>query len=74
MSALMVASDGHCTAITIGDISAKGFRIEHLDDLKAGDDVVIVLPKGERIPARIQWSVGREAGGVFLSDVSASLG
>jgi hypothetical protein len=74
MSALLVASDGHCTDITVRDISAAGFRIEHSDDLEAGDDVFIILPKGERMPARIQWSVGREAGGVFLSDVSASLG
>ena len=64
--AILIAADGHETRVVIRDVSAAGFRIEHFDDLKPGDPVTLRLDKGETIAARIQWSLGNEAGGQFL--------
>ena len=64
--AILVAADGHEARVVIKDVSATGFRIEHFDDLEPGDVVTFRLGKGETIAARIQWSLGNEAGGQFL--------
>jgi hypothetical protein len=64
--ATMIAADGHATAVVIRDVSARGFRIEHSDDLIAGDTVMLRIDKGEELKACIQWCLGREAGGIFL--------
>ncbi|MCW3797166.1 PilZ domain-containing protein [Sphingomonas sp. BN140010] len=70
---MLIAADGHETQVVIRDLSASGFRIEHSDDLQAGDLVTLRLDKGRTVHARIQWSLGNEAGGQFLDrDLLAS--
>jgi len=66
MPALLLATDGHQTRVIIKDLSAEGFRIEHFDDLQPGDLVELHPDKGQALRARIQWSLGNEAGGLFL--------
>ena len=64
-AAKMIAADGHETEVMILDVSAVGFRLEHADDLQAGDRITLVTAKAERIRASIRWSIGKEAGGTF---------
>jgi len=64
--AILVAADGHQSKVTVKDVSARGFRLEHFDDLHEGDEVELRLDKGEVLRGRLQWSLGNEAGGVFL--------
>ena len=68
---MLVASDGHETSVVIRDVSAAGFRLEHRDDLYPGDRVSLRLDKGQTYEARIEWSLGNEAGGRFLDSEPA---
>lgn len=61
----MIAADGHETDVTILDVSAGGFRLEHSDDLRIGDRITLVRAKGQKTEAVIKWSIGNEAGGIF---------
>lgn len=65
-AAVLVAADGHQSKVTVKDVSARGFRLEHFDDLHEGDEVELRLDKGEVLRGRLQWSLGNEAGGIFL--------
>lgn len=64
--AILVAADGHQSRVTVKDVSAQGFRIEHFDDLRQGDEIELRLDKGESLRGRLQWVLGNEAGGLFL--------
>ena len=64
--AILVAADGHQSRVTVKDVSARGFRLEHVDDLHEGDEIELRLDKGETLRGRLQWSLGNEAGGLFL--------
>lgn len=64
--AILVARDGHQSKVTVKDVTARGFRLEHFDDLHEGDEIELRLEKGETVLARIQWTLGNEAGGLFL--------
>lgn len=64
--AVLVSADGHESKVTVRDVSARGFRLEHFDDLREGDEVTLRLDKGETLKGRLQWTLGNEAGGVFL--------
>jgi hypothetical protein len=65
-SAILVSSDDHQCKVTVRDVSAAGFRIEHFDDLREGDLIELRLDKGEVLRGRLQWCLGNEAGGIFL--------
>jgi hypothetical protein len=52
--------------VKVKDISAEGFRIEHEDDLRTGDQVVLRIGKGRELLACIHWALGNEAGGRFI--------
>jgi hypothetical protein len=71
-AAILVASDGHQSRVTVKDVSARGFRLEHFDDLHAGDEIELRFDKGEVLRGQLQWSLGNEAGGVFM-DVPPSV-
>lgn len=64
--AILVAADGHESKVLVKDVSARGFRLEHFDDLREGDEVELRLDKGEVLRGRLQWTLGNEAGGLFL--------
>ncbi|GAA4003600.1 PilZ domain-containing protein [Sphingomonas humi] len=74
LPAVMIAADGHETSVIIRDLSSAGFRLEHQDDLFVGDLITLVIAKGERVAATVQWSLGNEAGGRFASPSELSGG
>ncbi|WP_114226971.1 MULTISPECIES: PilZ domain-containing protein [Sphingomonas] len=65
-AAVLVSADGHQSKVTVKDVSARGFRLEHFDDLREGDEIELRLDKGETLRGRLQWTLGNEAGGLFL--------
>ena len=66
-SAVMIDSDGRECAVTILDVSSRGFRIEVSESPRIGEFVKLRVEHQEEIPAQIRWSLGNEAGGVFLT-------
>lgn len=46
----------------ICDVSAGGFGITSAWSFKTGTDVTVILDDGERLPARVAWAAGRQAG------------
>ena len=67
--AMLVDSSGHQYAVTVLDISATGFRAQSEETLKIGEYVALRVPKYGDFQAQIRWSVGNEAGGMFLNPV-----
>jgi hypothetical protein len=53
-AATMIAADGQRTEVTILDVSASGFRLEHADDLRPGDRITLVTAKTAKIRASIR--------------------
>jgi hypothetical protein len=68
-TAVLTEPDGCELAVLITDISREGFRLESRAELVIGEDVTITVGKTEPVRARILWTRGHEAGGVFLDPV-----
>jgi hypothetical protein len=66
IGALLTTADGHSFAVVIRELSAKGFRLEHDDDLLVGEHVSLKVGSDDAVAAEIKWALGREAGGQFL--------
>jgi hypothetical protein len=66
---VLVIADGYECSVKVADISAEGFSIEHEDDLRTGDEVVLRIGKGRELLARIHWALGNEAGGRFVDEL-----
>ena len=67
--AALINSDGIEAPVVILDVSRGGFRVEVGEDLRVGERVTLRVERGDRFPAEIRWTLGREAGGVFLAPV-----
>ena len=67
--AVLTESDGCELAVLITDISREGFRLESRAELVVGDEVMLTVGKTAPARARILWTRGHEAGGVFLDPV-----
>ena len=67
--AMLTEPDGCQLAILITDISREGFRLESRAQLVVGEEVTITVGKTDPARARILWTRGHEAGGVFLDPV-----
>jgi hypothetical protein len=65
----LINSDGVETPVVILDVSRGGFRVEVAEDLRIGEHVTLRAEHGDRFPAEIRWTLGKEAGGVFLAAV-----
>lgn len=65
--AVMIDSDGRISTITILDISGGGFRIEVFETPSIDEIVTLRVEHGDEFPAQIRWSLGGEAGGIFLA-------
>lgn len=68
-SAALINSDGVEIEVVILDVSRGGFRVELSEDLRLGERVTLRAEHGDRFPAEIRWTLGKEAGGVFLDPV-----
>ena len=69
-NAMLIEHDGCTVDVVIIDVSSTGFRLESLNELVAGEDVLLQSPKQHPVRARIQWTRGFEAGGIFLESVA----
>ena len=67
--AMLVDSAGRQYAVTVLDISANGFRAETDETLRIGEYVALRVPRYGDFQAQIRWSIGKEAGGMFLNPV-----
>jgi hypothetical protein len=64
--ALLTTADGHKVRAVVRDLSATGFRVEVHDEVLRGELITLQVGKGAAVKARVMWSLGNEAGGVFL--------
>jgi hypothetical protein len=56
--------------VQIFNVSARGFRLRSHFPLKAGTDLLLVVPKLPPVRASVRWANGCEAGGVLLDPVA----
>ncbi len=65
-AATLINSDGATVAVVILDLWRGGFRVEACEDLRIGEQVTLLTERGDRFSAEIRWTLGNEAGGMFL--------
>lgn len=68
-AAIMTASDGHQSTVTVRDLSAAGFRIVGDDELFVGERIKLQVEKESPVSAIVKWTRGSEAGGLFVDDL-----
>ena len=68
--AKLVTSEGVEHSVVITDVSAGGFRLRSDVTLPIGEHVFLRVDRYGDFPAQIRWSLGGDAGGVFLEPVS----
>ena len=66
-SGILINSEGVEIDVVILDVSRGGFRVEVCENLRIGEQVTLLAEHDNRFPAQIRWTLGKEAGGVFLS-------
>ena len=69
-AATLINSDGLEVDATVLDVSGSGFRLQVLEKLYIGE-LVSLRVDDERVPARIKWVLGDEAGGTFVEPVDS---
>ncbi len=67
--AVLVDSGGNVRDVTILDVSNGGIRLELSESLRIGEFVTVHVERDVSFPAQIRWTLGNEAGGVFLTPV-----
>ena len=67
--AILIDSDGIESAVTILDVSSAGVRLYVSESLRLGELVTLRAEHGEAFPVEIRWTLGNEAGAVFLTPV-----
>ncbi len=65
--AVLITSDDHEFAVIVKDLSADGFRIQIDEEVRVGEKVFLRTRRDGDIPAQIAWTLGSEAGGMFLA-------
>ena len=66
LAAVLVDSDGGELPVQIIDLSSGGFRLRAGEQLIAGEEVRLRVPRYGDFRAQLQWVEGNEAGGRFL--------
>lgn len=69
-AALLTDARGTVSCVVVTDISKGGFRLSTEETVRIGERVELSVPKYGSFPALIRWSLGTEAGGIFLQTVS----
>lgn len=64
--AVLITSDGCESEVIVKDLSRDGFRIELNDEVLVGERVYLRAGKHGDLAAEIRWTLGCQAGGVFL--------
>ncbi len=69
IAATLVDSDGGELAVDVIDLSSGGFRLRASEQLMAGEEVKLRVPRYGDFRAQLQWVKGNEAGGSFLEPI-----
>lgn len=64
--ATLIEEDGCRIPVEVLDVSSSGFRIETNAELVVEAEVMLQIPRSEAMRAKICWTRGTEAGGIFL--------
>lgn len=71
--AVIINSDGVEFAVVLLNVSSAGFRLTTLgDSFHPGELVTMRVARQEELKAQIRWSLGADAGGVFLTAANPS--
>jgi len=68
--AIAVDSAGRTYDVTVVDISSGGFRIETEETFRTGEYITLRVARNGNFPTQILWTLGKEAGGMFLEPVA----
>ena len=68
--AIAVDSAGRTYDVTVVDISSGGFRIETEETFRTGEYITLRVARNDDFPTQILWTLGKEAGGMFLEPVA----
>lgn len=66
LEGVLTTEDGVLAAVRVLDLSVSGFRLLSNEPLLSEEKVTLRIGREEILRAKIQWVVGREAGGCFL--------
>ncbi len=69
IAATLIDSDGGELAVDVIDLSSGGFRLRASEQLMAGEEVRLRVPRSGDFRAQLQWVKGNEAGGSFLEPI-----
>ncbi|HWJ58831.1 MAG TPA: PilZ domain-containing protein [Sphingomicrobium sp.] len=69
IEAVLIDADGNHIEVIVCDISRDGCRLKSPAMLEIGEQVRIQVPKYGDFPAQVRWSLGDEAGAVFLEPI-----
>lgn len=64
--ALLHEADGCQIRVQVLDVSSSGFRIHSNPELVTDEEVMLQIARSRPLRAKICWTRGREAGGIFL--------
>ena len=59
----------HDATLVMSDVSSGGFHLKTNETVPIGEHVFLRVARYGDFPAQIRWSLGLEAGGVFLKPV-----
>ena len=68
--AIAVDSAGRTYDVTVVDISSGGFRIETEETFRTGEYITLRVARNDDFRTQILWTLGKEAGGMFLEPVA----
>ncbi|WP_338468427.1 PilZ domain-containing protein [Novosphingobium sp. ZN18A2] len=68
-----VSSDGEAASASVDDLSRTGLRIETGGRLSVGEEIVVELPNGKLIEARIVWADRPRYGCEFVTPISKAI-
>lgn len=68
--AILIDEAGRDYPVVVRDLSSTGFRLECAEDLAVGERVALRVSRYADFPAEIRWSLGNEAGGIFLEPIT----
>jgi hypothetical protein len=66
IQAKLVQASGASHAVTIADLSAQGLRLEGVERLTVGEQVLLLLPDNSVYELVIRWAFDDQAGGRFV--------
>ena len=70
--AVLIDARGGESDVFVTDVSSGGFRLEVSESPRIGEHCTLRVERGAEYPAQIRWALGKEAGGIFLTNVDYS--